>query len=168
MRRGQVRVDHRTVSQVVLKRTGPDDLRAVAAMFADPSFTVWHAGAFSDEEVTSKYLGGRSPAVDCFLVEYRRDVVGFAQLHTADDGGEGGGMDLVLLSRFRGQGIGTAVVHQMVEQARTEKGWVRFTVDPDVANESGAAFWRKVGFVPQRVVGDDPGREPYWIMAWPV
>lgn len=154
----------RAAPHVRLRRTGHDDLRTVAALFAGPAFSTWGGGALSDEEITAKYLGGRSPAVECFLVEYRGAVVGFTQLHVADDGGEGGGMDLVLLSAARGQGVGTAVVREMVVRAH-DKGWSRFMVDPDVANEAG--FWRTVGFVPQRIVRDDPNRAPYWIMAWP-
>lgn len=92
--------------------------------------------------------------------------VGFTQLHVAD-AGEGGGMDLVLLATAQGQGIGTAVVHLMVRRAKLEKGWSRFTVDPDTANEVGIAFWRKVGFISQRIIQDDPRRKPYCIMAWP-
>jgi RimJ/RimL family protein N-acetyltransferase len=77
-------------------------------------------------------------------------------------------MDLILLPNARGRGIGTAVVHEMARRVRAERGWSRFTVDPDVSNEGGVRFWRAVGFVPERIVRDDPDREPYWLMAWPL
>lgn len=136
-------------------------------MFADPSLASWGAGELSDAEITAKYLGGRSPEVECFLVQHHGAAVGFAQIHTADDGGEGGGMDMILLSPARGQGIGTAVVRQLVCYVQTVKHWIRFSVDPDVTNPAGVAFWRSVGFIPQYIVSDDPNRQPHWIMTRP-
>jgi len=110
-----------------------------------------------------KYLGARRPDVECFFVEVDDSVVGFAQYHVAD---EGGGMDLVLLPHARGHGVGTAVVHLLVGHVQQTLGWRRFTVDPDLDNERGVAFWNKVGFVrTQLVEGED--RPPYWLMEWP-
>lgn len=147
-----------------MRRTGPADRTAVRRLFRHPAFAAW-AGDASDEVLAAKYLGGRSPEVECFLVEYEREIVGFTQFHGA--AGEGG-MDLILLPESRGRGIGSAVVHEVVGLVRLERGWRRFTVDPDVCNDGGVRFWRNVGFVPERIVRDDPDREPYWVMAWPL
>ena len=75
-------------------------------------------------------------------------------------------MDLALLSSERGRGVGTAVVHALVEFVRTRLGWRRFTVDPDVDNTRGVNFWTSVGFVPVRMV-EDEGRALCWLMEWP-
>ena len=77
-------------------------------------------------------------------------------------------MDLALMPDERGRGLGTAVVRALVDFVRTRRGWRRFTVDPDVDNAGGVAFWTKVGFVPVRIIEDDDGRKPYWLMEWPV
>jgi RimJ/RimL family protein N-acetyltransferase len=73
-------------------------------------------------------------------------------------------MDLVLLPSARSRGVGTAVVHVMVRFVKTELRWRRFSVDPDVSNPRGVNFWHKAGFMPVRVVNDDPDRAPYWLM----
>src|SRR5437588_2947856 len=154
---------------VRLRPTTPADLPTAARLFRDPGFYErWGGAPKTDEEITQKYLGERSPRVECFFVEVDEDVVGFTQYHDADDGGEGGGMDLVLLPASRGRGIGTAVVHALVRFVGEQKGWRRFTVDPDVDNERGVNFWKKAGFVPQRIVEDDGGRPPYWLLLWPM
>jgi hypothetical protein len=53
----------------------------------------------------AKYLGARSPQVECFFVERDGEVAGFVQYeyHAADNEGPGGGIDLVLLPAYRGR-----------------------------------------------------------------
>lgn len=137
------------------------------ALFDQPVFFGWGgAGRRSDAEIRRKYLGSRSPAVECFLVILAGQAVGLVQLHVADDG-DGGGMDLILVPEVRGRGLGREIVAEMVRRAHGERGWSRFTVDPDVANEEGIRFWRAVGFEPERTVTDEAGRRPYVLMTWP-
>jgi aminoglycoside 6'-N-acetyltransferase len=156
------------LNNVRLRRTTPDDSDVVTALFHDPGlYPEWDGAMKSDEEIAAGYLGGRFPQVECFLIEEAGAVVGFAQIHVADDGGEGGGMDLVLLPHARGRGIGSVVVRVLADMVRVERRWRRFTVDPDVSNTRGVNFWAKAGFVAERVVYDDAGRPPYWIMARP-
>jgi aminoglycoside 6'-N-acetyltransferase len=153
---------------VVLRPTTSDDLALLRSIFIDPGFYErWGGKPLTDEEINAKYLGARSPQVECFVVEGGSDSLGFVQYHVSDDGGEGGGMDLVLLPWARGRGVGTAVVRAMVRFVKTELRWRRFTVDPEVSNPRGVSFWHKAGFIPVRVVDDDLDREPYWLMEWP-
>ena len=151
---------------MVLRPTTAGDLETARRLFTDPGFYErWDGTPKPDDEIAAKYLGGRSPAVECFFVEVDGEVVGFTQHHVADDGGEGGGMDLVLLPHARGRGVGTAVVHEMARRVTTELGWTRFSVDPDVDNERGVQFWQRVGFTPIGIV-DDGERPPHWHMEW--
>jgi RimJ/RimL family protein N-acetyltransferase len=153
---------------VVLRPTSQDDLPFLREFFADPDvYRYWGGAPLADVEIRAKYLGRRSPAVECFIVEKDGQDAGYAQLHVADDGGEGGGMDLVLGRVFRGRGIGTAVVMAVVGYVRSYLGWQRFPVDPDADNIRGVAFWTKVGFTPVRLIDGEDGREPYWIMECP-
>lgn len=154
---------------VILRTTTDTDLEILRSFFTDPEFYErWGGQPLADEEIAAKYLGHRSPAVECFIVEEAGRPVGFVQYWVADDGAEGGGMDLVLTPSVRGRGIGTAVVNALVEYVRTELQWRRFTVDPDVSNPRGVNFWTNVGFEPVRIVEDEHGREPYWLMEWPM
>jgi aminoglycoside 6'-N-acetyltransferase len=162
-------VTHQTIEGdgILLRPTTRDDLRILRTFFTDPGFYErWGGKPLSDSEINARYLGSRSPAVECFIVEERGRAVGFVQYHVADDGGEGGGMDLIVAPSERSRGLGTAVVQAVARFVKTELCWERFTVDPDLSNPRGINFWRNVGFAPLRLVDDDSEREPYWLMEW--
>jgi aminoglycoside 6'-N-acetyltransferase len=161
------RVTHPTIKGdgIRLRPTTPDDLGTLRAFFTDPGvYERWGGSPVPESEVSAKYLGSRSPGVECFIVEEGGRAVGFVQYHAADDGREGGGMDLVLSPSERGRGLGTAVVEALVGFVEHDLGWERLTVDPDVSNPRGINFWRTVGFAPVRLVTDDGEREPYLLM----
>lgn len=148
---------------VVLRPTTDADLGELRVLFDDPSFAEWGGrGRMPDAEIKRKYLGLRLPEVECFLVLDGADPVGLAQLH-ADDA-HGGGLDLILLSRARGRGLGSAAVRALVTRARDVHGWTRVTVDPDLSNADGIRFWKAAGFEPTRRVLAERGREPYLLM----
>jgi ribosomal protein S18 acetylase RimI-like enzyme len=88
------------------------------------------------------------------------------QYYRHTDGGEGGGIDMALLTDFRSRGIGAIVVQIIVSYLQDQLGWTRVTVDPAVVNVRGVEFWRRAGFVPVRII-DDADRAPYWLMEWP-
>jgi aminoglycoside 6'-N-acetyltransferase len=150
--------------RVRLRPTSVGDLAMARGLFTDPGFYEhWDGAPKADAEIVEKYLGARRPGVECFFVEVDGSVVGFTQYHAADDGDQGGGMDLVLLPQARGQGIGTAVVRLLVGHIQRTLLWCRITVDPEVDNERGVTFWSRVGFVRTRLVDGDE-RPPYWLM----
>lgn len=153
---------------VGLKATASEDFPTLRALFDRPAFFGWGGpGRLSDSEIRRKYLGLRYPEVECFLVTVAGRAVGLAQLHAADDG-DGGGMDLILVPEVRGRGLGRQVVAEMALRGGNERGWIRFTVDPTLANVGGIRFWRSVGFEPERAVIDEPSRLPYLVMVWPM
>lgn len=167
---------HQVISAggVVLRPTTAADLDTLRAVFTDPGVNEhWGAAPLPDVEIVAKYTGLRSPEVESFLVERSGLAIGYMQYWIADDDGEGdgidgGGIDLVLLPSVRGQGVGTAAVHAMVNFLRSERGWKRITVDPDLSNQRGLRFWTAVGFRPELLVEGDPERDPYWLMSWPM
>ena len=122
---------------VRLRPTTSDDFSFLRRLFDEPAvFAHWGGVAPPDTEIRCKYLGARSPLVECFIVEADDRPVGLAQYHSAE-GERGGGMDMVLLPGSRGHGVGTAVVQLLASFVREELGWMRFTVDPDVSNTRG-------------------------------
>lgn len=153
---------------VLLRPTTPDDFSFLLSFFTNPGvYDIWDGRPLGAGEIEEKYLGGRSPQVECFIVEHKGRDVGFTQYHLADDG-ESGGLDLSLLPEERGQRLGSAVVGALVHFVRSELGWHRITVDPDLSNVRGVNFWKKVGFTPVGVVDDEPGREPFLLLEWPL
>jgi len=152
----------------MLRPTDSQDLETLRSLFDDPGFNErWGGRPLTDEEILDKYTGQRAPSVECFLVEENGIAVGFTQYHLAEDGGEGGGIDLVLSPSVRGRGLGSAVVHALVGYLRRQRNWRRITVDPDVSNPRGVNFWRSVGFQDEQLIESDPQRQPYWLMEWP-
>ena len=152
----------------MLRPTNDTDLSILRRFFADPGFNErWGGRPLTDEEITAKYTGARSPQVECFIVEEAGQPIGFVQYHAADDDDPGGGLDMALVSAVRGRGLGSEVVAALVLYLRTQLGWQRITVDPDVSNQRGVNFWTKVGFEPAKLVDTDPEREPYMLMIWP-
>ncbi|MFC7376761.1 GNAT family N-acetyltransferase [Brachybacterium sp. GCM10030268] len=120
-----------TSDAVSVRPTSAADFAELRALFDDPSFHGWGGPSpLPDAVIRAKYLGARLPEVECFLVLRHGEAVGLAQLHAADDR-HSGGMDLILLARVRGAGIGRAVVSILVERARSVHGWSRLTVDPE-------------------------------------
>lgn len=153
----------------MLRPTGPGDLRTLRTLFDDPDFhEQWGGRPLTEAEILDKYTGRRAPSVECFIVEENGIAVGFTQYHLAEDGGDGGGIDLVLSPDVRGRGLGSAVVHALVGHLQGQRGWRRITVDPDVSNPRGVNFWREVGFGDEQLIESDPHRPPFWLMAWPI
>jgi aminoglycoside 6'-N-acetyltransferase len=153
---------------IVLQPTTEHDLPFLRTLFTDPDvYRYWGGSPLGDAEIVAQYLGRRSPEVECFIVYNGGQPAGYVQYHLADDGGEGGGMDLVLLPAFRGRGVGTAATIAVIAFVRDQLGWRRLTVDPDADNTRGVEFWTKVGFKRVRLVEGDDGRKPYWLMEWP-
>ncbi len=153
--------------RVVLAPTTLDDFAELRRLFDDPAFLDWGCrGRATDQQIREKYCGTRAPDVECFLVRDADVVVGLAQLHVADDGGEGGGLDLILLPSARGRGTGREVVRRLVGRAREGLGCERITVDPEVTNGPGIAFWRSVGFTEVTCQDGGDDRAGYLLMQW--
>jgi RimJ/RimL family protein N-acetyltransferase len=152
--------------RVLLRPTGEADLDLLASWFSEPGvYEFWGGAALAEAEVDEKYVGRRSPHVECFVIEAHGEPVGFIQYHDPDDGGEGGGLDMVVLPAHRRKGLGRAAVETITNHLREGRSWKRITVDPDESNPIGVAFWAATGFVPERLVDDDPSRPPYWLMS---
>jgi len=128
---------------LILRPITPHDFPEVQALFRDPSFEGWGGPGYrSDSQLREKYLGGRLPDVECFLIEVDDRVAGFTQLY-AD--GPGAGMDLILLPSVRGKGLGRQVVEAVLKRVRASDR-THLIVDPSPEDHAAVAFWHAVGF----------------------
>ncbi|MGW4163016.1 GNAT family N-acetyltransferase [Streptomyces sp. NPDC004788] len=131
--------------------TSEGDLDLLAGWFADPDFVEhWGGVPKTREEVAAKYVGRRRPEVQSFLVLAQGAPVGYAQYWHAD--ANEGGIDMVLVPKARGRGLGMDAARALVNYLRGTLGWSRVTVDPAAANAGAVHFWEKAGFC---VVSDD-------------
>jgi len=150
-----------------LRPTNEADLDLIAGWFADPDvYEFWGGEPLSRREVADKYVGRRSPNVECFIIEDEGQPAGFVQYHLADDNAGGGGLDLVVLPDHRRKGVGRHSVRLLTGYLQRERGWRRITVDPDESNSRGVAFWSAVGFVREQLVLNEKGRSPYWVIVF--
>lgn len=79
---------------VLLRRTTSADFSFLLSFFSNPAvYDIWDGHPMAAADIRVKYLGGRSPEVECFIVQHEERDVEFVQYHQAHDGA-GGGMDL--------------------------------------------------------------------------
>ncbi len=85
----------------------------------------------------------RRADVEAFVVESAGEPVGSLQVWRE---GDGGGIDMFLVPRARGRGLGPDAARAVARHLRDERGWRRVTVDPYVWNEGAIRAWRRAGF----------------------
>jgi aminoglycoside 6'-N-acetyltransferase len=61
-------------------------------------------------------------------------------------------VDLFIGDDFQGQGLGTEVVRVVCAHLIDDRGFHRLVIDPELANETAIACYRKVGFKPVGVM----------------
>jgi aminoglycoside 6'-N-acetyltransferase len=141
-----------------LRPATPADLDLLERWFADPEvYEHWGGRALGRDEVAAKYTGGRSPAVESFVVEAEGAPAGFLQY---DDGGS---IDMFLAPAARGRGLGLDAVDTIVHYLMDVQRWRRVTVEPLLTNPRAIAFWFRAGFRPVGALQTPDG--PAMVMA---
>ena len=95
--------------------------------------------------MAEKYIGARSPEVECFIVESAERPIGFIQYWVGDEPATGG-LDMFLVPEARGQGLGPDAARALLGYLLDELGWRRVTVDPLVENTRAVRGYEKAGF----------------------
>jgi aminoglycoside 6'-N-acetyltransferase len=131
--------------RVLLRLVQDTDFELLVSWFSDPEFVRWWGGEpLSCDQVQRKYLGRRA-GVTSYLVVAAAEPVGYAQACLTAVGE--GGIDLVLVPRAQGRGLGPDAVRALVRHLLHVERWVRVTVDPAADNERAVRAWRHAGFV---------------------
>ena len=146
---------------MLLRPTGEGDLELLLGWFRDPEvYRWWGWRPRTRSEVVEKYLGRRRPRVASYVIEVDGESVGYIQSHTGFETyhpeGEGGGIDMFVVSHARRRGVGRDAARTLAAHLLRECRWRRVTVDPAKDNPRARAFWRAAGF---RHVGDLDGRD---------
>lgn len=142
-----------------------EDVDMLVAWHADPEVSrYWDGETFTREEMLVRL---RRPRVDAFIVEADDEPVGFVQAWWADDPALQGGIDMFLIPKARGRGIGPDAARALVRHLRDERGWTRVTVDPYAWNERAISAWRKAGFVDvEERAADDDHSAAWLLLEW--
>ena len=127
--------------RTVIRGADERDADLLAAWHDDPEVSrYWDDERFTRDEMLER-LRGRE--VEAFVVEADEQPIGFLQVWA---GGDGGGIDMFLVPKARGQGLGPDAARAVARQLRDGRGWRRITVDPYVWNEGAIRAWRRAGF----------------------
>jgi aminoglycoside 6'-N-acetyltransferase len=119
------------------------DADLIVAWHADPDVArFWDGETFTREEMLDRLARAD---VDPFVVEADGEPVGYLQAWHEGDDAEGG-IDMFLIPRARGRGLGPDAARTLARHLRDARGWRRVTVDPYVWNESAIRAWRRAGF----------------------
>jgi len=78
--------------------------------------------------------------VEPWIVEEEHEPVGYLQV-------DPDGLDMFLIPRARGRGLGPDATRAMAKHLLHERGRERLTVDPYAWNEGAVRAWQRAGFV---------------------
>jgi aminoglycoside 6'-N-acetyltransferase len=130
----------------------------------------WHSdpdvARFWDlETYTAEQLGARLGRDDvrAFIVEEGGVPVGYIEAWTDEDW-RSGGLDMFLVPRARGRGLGPEAARALATHLVEACGWARVTVDPYVWNTGAIRAWRRAGFEPEAEHPPDAGHSTRWLL----
>jgi aminoglycoside 6'-N-acetyltransferase len=144
-----VTAPHLRGARVTLRPATVDDVDALHRVLGDPSIaTRWIDVERGDcEEIL------RDPEVEPFLVELDGDVVGYIQYgEEADAMYRHASIDVSIMGRWQGQGLGSDAVRTLARYLIGERGHHRIVIDPAADNVAAIRCYEKVGFLPVGVM----------------
>lgn len=149
----------------VVRPATVEDAEWLVAWHADPEVArYWDGETFTREEMVSR-LSRRD--VDSFIVEAADEPVGYIQAWWEEGSSDQGGIDMFLVPKARGHGLGPDAARALVSHLREDRGWTRVTVDPYEWNGSAIRAWQKAGFVEtERRPADVEHAAPWVLMVW--
>ena len=125
-------------SKTTTRNATLDDVDRLVAWHADPDVRrYWDDETFTHDEVLERLA---RPDVRAFIVEVEGEPIGYLQVHET-------GLDMFLVPRARGRGLGPDAARAMARRLIDEEGWTRVTVDPYLWNEGAVRAWSRAGFV---------------------
>ncbi len=148
---------------LAIRRATPDDAGALQRA----CWPEWPEIAVHEflERLNASAERGRGYSAAAF---YDGAPVGFGQLTLWRDAAEIG--DLIVAPAWRSQGVGTAIIHHLLDKARAW-GLTRVEIGAAMSNSRALALYQRLGFAPQRVIdiqlnGGAP--EPVMYLAMPL
>jgi aminoglycoside 6'-N-acetyltransferase len=142
----------------VLRPAVPDDVDRLVGWHADEEVArYWDWETFTREQMQARLARAE---VAAYIVEEDGDPVGYLQVHET-------GLDMFLVPRARGRGLGPDAGRAMARHLLDETGWTRVTVDPYRWNESAVRAWGRAGFAEvSEHEADDEHLQPWVLMEF--
>ena len=137
------------------------DVDLLVAWHADPGVArYWDDETYTREEIEDRLARAD---VESFVVEEAGMPVGYIQAWT-DDGGRSGGVDMFLVPRARGRGLGPDAARTLARHLRDDRGWDPVTVDPYLWNDRAVRAWERSGFEPVGEREPDDEHRDRWLL----
>ena len=131
--------------RVTLRPLAPADVADVRRWLREPGVAAWWDQGLGDGWVDE--LLGDDDLVGLWVVVADGEDVGFVQAwEEPDPGYRTAGLDLFLLERAQGRGLGGDVVHAVCRWLVDVRGHHRLEIDPAADNARAIACYRSVGF----------------------
>ena len=143
------------MSEIVIKRTGAEDLENVQKLWADGDvmrFVGFPEGLRqTDEDMRGWYrwIESNRPAIDHYSV-FEDGVYCGETFYEIDEERKSAAMDIKLFSFARGRGIATKALSFAIKEAFSH-GAELVWVDPDPRNEKAIALYERLGFKTEKM-----------------
>ena len=134
---------------MVLRPVVASDEPALVEIFNDPTVVQWWGDA--DESLTDTLEPDED--VMCFMIEVDGEPAGMIQ--ASEETGpmyRHAGIDIALLPKWQGKGIGPDAVRTLARHLIDERGHHRLTIDPAATNHGAIRCYQKAGFRPVGVL----------------
>ena len=134
---------------LVIRKASQHDLGAILALYAEPDIDDGHVLNLSDAERISERMQ-RYPNYATYVAVLEGEVVGTFSLLIMDNlahmGAPSGVVeDVVVHSRWRGQGVGRRMMHYAMERCR-EAGCYKLTLSSNRKRADAHRFYESLGF----------------------
>jgi GNAT superfamily N-acetyltransferase len=134
---------------VTIRKASKDDLEAILSLYADPELDHGRTLDLADAERIFERMASY-PNYSVYVTELENEVVGTFALLIMDNlahlGAPSGVVeDVVVNSRWRGQGIGKAMMRFAMDEC-ARAGCYKLTLSSNLKRESAHRFYESLGF----------------------
>jgi aminoglycoside 6'-N-acetyltransferase len=137
--------------RVLIRPATEADLAPLVAILAEPAVARWWGTGYDADRVRRDHL--EDPQSETFAIEVDGEVAGLVLVSEENDPEyRYASLDISLGTAFQGRGLGREALRVVIDHLVRERGHHRFTIDPDVENESAIRCYAAVGFRPVGVM----------------
>jgi aminoglycoside 6'-N-acetyltransferase len=134
--------------QVTLRPTRPDDLDALASIFAEPAVAQWWVG-YDRNRVEREMILDPDAAGSVYVIEVDGEVAGTIHGHEElDEEYKSASIDIAVGTAWHGRGVATDALRTLAHDLIARRGHHHITIDPAAENGRAIASYAKVGFRP--------------------
>jgi aminoglycoside 6'-N-acetyltransferase len=146
-----------------VRAAGAGDVDLLFEWHSDPDVArFWDWETYTRDELRERL--DRADVRSFVVVESATDApVGYLEAWS-DDEWRSGGLDMFLVTRARGRGLGPDAARALAGYLRRDCGWSRVTVDPYLWNETAIRAWARAGFEPESEHPPDADHTAPWLL----